>query len=39
MLASELRQPKGIAHFVIERLGKRQEVALGRAHPVKRLLA
>src|ERR1043166_106708 len=39
VLAPELRHAKGIAHFVLHRLRKRQEVALGRAHPVERLLA
>jgi hypothetical protein len=39
MFASELRQAQRVAHLVLHRLRKAEEVSLRRAHPVERLLA
>lgn len=39
MLAAELRQPESMAHLVLHRRGKAQEVPLRRADPVERLLS
>jgi len=39
MLAAELGNPEGVAHFVLHRLRERQKILLGRSNPVERPFA